>query len=122
MAYGYFKTTGEVVAVSQRPLDYRDASIIEVMVDDHLTANTVYLDLVTMTTKERMPFEVSVAYNLVEGVPEGTAITLQEGQVIAEDDRIEFEADVTETRTIFLAHPHYLSQYLEIPTGPEETQ
>lgn len=119
MAYGYFKSTGEVVAISMLPLDYSDDGFIEVEVADHLSANTVYLDTATMTAKERRPFELLTSYNLVVGVPIGTTVTILEGQFIAEDDRLEFDADVSEVRTVFLDHPHYISQYLEVPTGPE---
>ncbi|WP_188063732.1 hypothetical protein [Sphingobium sp. KCTC 72723] len=119
MAYAYFKADGRVLSVSRNELDYQDDSIIVAELPEHLNANLIYLDLDTMQVKVRQPLEPVIGYNSVGNLPVGTAITFGENIVHTDDGSVEFEADTPETLVLFLFHPHYIEQFIEVQTGPE---
>lgn len=119
MAYGYFKSDGAVMSVSANHLDYPDPEIIETEVSNLLSANSIYLDIDTMTVCERQPFNFKIALNTIHGLPTGTTITMADGQFVCNDGAVEFDADVSGAVVAFIEHPRFIAQYVEVPTGPE---
>lgn len=121
MAYAYFKPDGTIQTISSKRSLYSDETIIELEVPDLTHPNAIYLDLETTTVCDRMAFHLEISFNSVKGVPLGTVATLPAGQFTITDGEMEFDADVRETVWMHLDHPHYVAQYISIPTGPEAT-
>lgn len=119
MAFAYFKQDGMLISISANTLDYPDESTIEIEVTGDATANTIYLDLDTMTVHPKQPFDLSISLNTVGGLPVGTVATMADGRFIIDDGLLEFEADVSGAIIVYLDHPRFLSRYVEVPTGPE---
>ncbi|MBT0668403.1 hypothetical protein HT136_08475 [Novosphingobium profundi] len=117
--YAYFKSDGSLLSVCSKQADYRDASVIEVEVPEGTSGNSIYLDLATMSIKEKEPFALTIEYNKLSNLPTGTHIIMKEGEFTVDDGSIEFDADVPESLMVFLNHPCFLSTHIEVPTGPE---
>lgn len=121
MPYAYFTEAGQLLVIASAQADYPDRTIIEVEVPDKTLPNAIYLDLETMTVEQRQPFDLTVSYNAISGLPAGTSLIVGDGIHVIEDGTAEFDADTAETIYVNLSHPHYLDQYVAVPTGPEAT-
>lgn len=119
MPYAYFTKAGKLLAITSNQSLYPDPTVIEVEVPEGTMPNAIYLDIQTQTVKEREPFAYTIEYNRVSGLPLGTTLTITEGQFVCDDSYVEFDADTPELRIVFLDHPHFIAQYIEVPTGPE---
>jgi hypothetical protein len=119
MPYAYFTEAGQLLVIATAQANYPDPAIIEVTVPDNTLPNAIYLDLMTMTVEQRQPFDVNVSYNAISGLPAGTSLIMGDNIHVVEDGTAEFDADTAETIYVTLSHPHYLDQYVAVPTGPE---
>lgn len=119
MAYAYFKADGTTLAISRNEIEYQDSSVIVAELPDLLNANLIYLDLETYKVKARQPFPIEVSYNLISNVPARTSVTFNDEVLTVDDSSIEFEADTPERLILFLYHPHFIEQCIEVQTGPE---
>ncbi|EQB30338.1 hypothetical protein [Sphingobium ummariense] len=119
MPYAYFTEAGQLLVIASAQANYPDPTIIEVAVAEGTMPNAIYLELATMTVKQRQPFDLSVSHNRIGGLPAGTSLVMGDTKHVIEDGTAEFEADTVETIYVNLSHPHYLDQYVAVPTGPE---
>lgn len=119
MAYGYFNADGSLLTISAKQTDYQDENIIEMEVAELMMANSIYLDIESMTVQQKMPYDLTIEYNRVSGIPVGTTVVMPEGIHVVDDGEIEFEADTPEVVNLILNHPHYQEQFIEVMTGPE---
>ncbi|WP_088184049.1 hypothetical protein [Sphingobium sp. Z007] len=119
MPYAYFTEAGQLLVIASGQANYPDPTIIEVEVAAGTMPNAIYLDLETRTVQQRQPFNVTVSYNCISGLPAGTSLVIGDSVHVIDDGTAEFEADTAETIYVNLSHPHYLDQYVAVPTGPE---
>lgn len=120
MNYAYFSSDGRLLYIASRQSVMTDPGVIERQVSRATDANAIYLDPVSHEVMDKQPFEVVVAINSLTGIPEGTTATLPEAQVRVDDGELHFEADVVEVIGVHLDHPHYIAEFFEVQTGPED--
>lgn len=119
MPYAYFTEAGQLLVIASAQTNYPDPTIIEIAVPDNTLPNAIYLDLDAMAVAQRQPFNLTVTYNAISGLPAGTSLIIGDSIHVVEDGTAEFDADTAETIYVTLSHPHYLDQYVAVPTGPE---
>lgn len=119
MPFAYFNDHGEILSLASAQAIFPDAHEFEV--PQGTSANGIYLDIENMVVRNKTPFPVTAGYNLVSGLPLGTAALYSGNRVVVDDGFLEFDADTFEVLLIYLDHPHFIAQYVEVQTGPEIT-
>jgi hypothetical protein len=116
--FAYFDMEGNLLSLASSKAVFPNA--IECEVAQDADANKIYYDLAAKSVQEKMLFALEVSRNCISGLPQGTAVQYSSERVIVDDGSAEFEADVEEELLVYLDHPHFVSQYVTVPTGPEE--
>lgn len=119
MPYAYFTEAGQLLVIASAQVNYPDPGVFQVEVPEGTMPNAIYLDFNAMTVEQRQPFNLTVTYNAISGLPAGTSLIIGDSIHVVEDGTAEFDADTAETIYVTLSHPHYLEQYVAVPTGPE---
>jgi len=123
----YRKDTGEIVWVMQgsendclyslrNSFGMAEHTYIEGVADP----DRHYVDVSTEELRERQPFDLTIAENVVSGIPEGTEIMLPNRTWVVADASGTFEPEVDHRQTIALRlrHPHYLDEEIEVFCAP----
>ncbi|GFE72364.1 hypothetical protein [Novosphingobium sp. TCA1] len=119
MPFAYFRN-GAVLSVASKYVDYQDDAVMEIEVPNGTEANSIYLDPETNEVLPRKQFNLAISYNQVSAIPVGTMVTDADGQDIVQDGVMDFEADVPGTIWLCFDHPHYVSTWVSVETGPED--
>jgi hypothetical protein len=123
MKTAYFDANGHLLILAQVIVgsDMTPPPGAEHMRDvaDEVGPNDIYLDLPTGELRVKDAFPITVARNLISGVPAGTrALFMDGGDETIDDGTVEFVADVEATEFVTLSHPHHIMQEVAVETGP----
>lgn len=120
MSTAHFDATGRLLCLTVLGSDMTPPTGTEYTVEDLETTdpNAIYYDIAAEAVVEKQPFALTIARNLVTGIPAGTKAYYSAGVVTVDDGSLEFEADIEHTEHVMLIHPHYLNAEIAVEVGP----
>ncbi len=129
----YEKATGRVECLYSCPDGHVEASFAALLGEDassygYVTNRSIdpareYIEVESVARENvpREPFDLTVAGNVVSGVPEGTEVLFLSGRNRVTMDAsglLEIEVDYPETISLKLVHPHHLTTDIDVECEP----
>lgn len=119
MRMAYFDQNGRTILIAEmQGMGAPDSAVYAADAPVGTSANDIYYDVATAQVTLKSDLDLVLSRNTISNIPQGATVIHPGGDIVVEDGSIEIVADIESVIYVYVDHPHYKGERVQLEVGP----